>query len=173
MLLFEDEATFYRQPTQAWLWARLGRVQPRLRYSCRSNCRMRVVATLDAVTGAVHAEQTDRVSADRLARYVAGLSARYPVAETIWLVWDNWPVHAHTKVLSALARQQRVKVLWLPTYAPWLNPIEKAWRWTRQQVVHAHPWCDDFGQFRRQVMDELGRLSQGSAELLRYVGLSI
>jgi transposase len=171
-LLFEDEGTFYRQPTQAWLWASLGRVQPRLRYSCRSNCRMRVVATLEAGTGAVHAEQMSRVSADRLARYVAGLSARYPEAATIWLVWDNWPVHAHHKVLEALARQRRVKVLWLPTYAPWLNPIEKAWRWTRQRVTHAHPWCDDFGEFRRQVMDELERLRHGSRELLHYVGLS-
>lgn len=172
MLLFEDEGTFYRQPTQAWLWAPLGRAQPRLRYSCRSNCRVRVVATLEAATGAVHAEQMSRVSADRLARYVAGLSARYPKADTIWLVWDNWPVHAHETVLASLARQPRVKVLWLPTYAPWLNPIEKAWRWTRQRVTHAHPWCDDFSEFRRQVMDELGRLSHGSADLLRYVGLS-
>ena len=50
-------------------------------------------------------------------------------------------------------------------------------RWTlaalgRQRVTHAHPWCDDFSEFRRQVMHELGRLAQGSAELLRYVGLS-
>jgi len=65
-----------------------------------------------------------------------------------------------------------VEVLWLPTYAPWLNPMEKGWRWTRQRVVHAHPWCDDFREFREQVRDEFDRLSDGSEEFLRYVGLS-
>lgn len=66
-LLFEDEGTFYRQPTQAWLGAHLGKRQPRLPYSHRSNTRMRVVAYLDATTGAVHSQEMARVSAARLA----------------------------------------------------------------------------------------------------------
>lgn len=171
-LLFGDEGTFYRQPTQAWLWAHLGRQQPRLPYSHRSNTRMRVVAYLDATTGAVHSEEMARVSAARLADNVRQLSQHYPHAERIYLVWDNWPIHLHPKVAQALGRQPRLKVLGLPTYAPWLNPMEKGWRWIRQRVTHAHPWCDDFQEFRAQVRGELARLAEGSPEFLRYVGLS-
>jgi transposase len=57
----------------------------------------------------------------------------------------------------------------LPTYAPGLNPIEKVWRRTRQRVVHAHPWCDDFQEFRDPIRTEFQSLAQGSKELLRYV----
>lgn len=172
VVLFQDEGTFYRQPSQGWLWAHMGRAQPRMRYSHRENTRMRVVAYLNATTAAVHAEDMSSVTAERLARNVSGISSWYPQAETIYVVMDNWPVHRHPKVTAALAGQPRVEVLWLPTYAPWLNPMEKGWRWTRQRVTHAHPWSDDFREFREQVRGEFDRLSGGSEELLRYVGLS-
>lgn len=172
VLLYEDESTFYRQPTQAWIWAHLGRRQPRIRYSHRSNTRMRVIGYLNATTGAVHSQDMGRVTVQRLARSVLKLSSTYPQAETIFMAWDNWPNHSHPTVLEALEKQSRVKVLWLPTYAPWLNPADKLWRRTRQRVTHAHPWCDDFREFRQHVMAELADLSQGSEELLRYVGLS-
>jgi transposase len=172
VLLFEDESTFYRQPTQAWIWSSLGRLQPKMRYSHRSNTRMRMVGYLDAHTAAVHSEDMSRVSVDRLARSVARLSERHPNAEKIYLAWDNWPIHAHPKVLAALRRQPRVEVLWLPTYAPWLNPMEKGWRWGRQRVAHAHPWSDNFLEFRQRVRDEYAQLATPSEEFRRYVGLS-
>jgi hypothetical protein len=65
------------------------------------------------------------VTVERLARSVARLSQWYAEAETIYLVWDNWPNHAHPKVLETLSQQPRLRVLWLPTYAPWLNASEK------------------------------------------------
>lgn len=164
--------TFYRQPSQGWLWAYFGRRQPKMPYSHRANTRMRIVGYLNATSGAVHGEDMSTVSARRLARSVAQLSQWYPRAEKIYLVWDNWPVHRHRLVEKALAAQNRVEVLWLPTYAPWLNAIEKLWRWMRQRLIHAHPWCDDFVLYRDRVRDELARLSEGSKELLTYTGLS-
>ncbi len=172
VVLFQDEATFYRQPSQAWLWAWMGRRQPRLTYSHRANTRMRVVGYLNAVTGGVRTEDMSTVTADRLARSVSKLSQDYPAAERIYLVWDNWPNHTHPKVLQALAEQPRVHPLPLPTYSPWLNHLEKVWRWTCQRVSHAHPWSDDFREFRARVREEFALLASGSKELLRYVGLS-
>lgn len=46
-----DEASFYRQPTQAWLWAERGRTQPRVRWSYRSNTVVRVASAVEAVEG--------------------------------------------------------------------------------------------------------------------------
>jgi hypothetical protein len=172
VLLFQDEATFYRQPTQTCLWAGLGRRQPRLRYSHKSNTHIRVIGYLDAVWGAVHSQQASRVTVPCLIRSLRQLSQWYPTAEKIYLVWDNWPVHQHWRVQQALADQPRVEVIWLPTYAPWLNPIEKVWRWLKQSVTHAHPWCDDFHEYRHQIDTALQSLAEGSPQLLTYVGLS-
>jgi hypothetical protein len=172
VLLYQDEGTFYRQPTQASLWAGAGRKQPPMSYSCRSNTRMRLVGYLNATSGAVHSEDMKAVTVKQLAKSVSQLSTWYPQAETIYLVWDNWPNHAHQTVMAALQKQERVKLIWLPTYAPWLNAIEKLWRWLRQRVTHTHPWCDDFHLFRQQVRTELDSLANGSQSLLRYVGMS-
>lgn len=172
VLLFEDEVTLYRQPSQGWLWSYLGRQQPRMRYANGNNTKMRVVGYLNAISGAVHAEEMPEVSTRRLAHSVAQISAWYPQAENIYLVWDNWPNHASRLVLEALRKQPRVHILWLPTYAPWLNAIEKVWRWLKQRVVHAHPWCDDFRQFRDTVMSSLNQFVNGSEEILQYTGLS-
>lgn len=146
-------------------------MQPRVKYANRENTRMRIVGYLNATTGTVHAEDMPEVTAARLAQSVSHLSDWYPDAETIYLVWDNWPNHDSKEVRKALDRQPRVQVLWLPTYSPWLNAIEKLWKWLRQTVVHAHPWCDDFRQFRQNLMAPLQNLAFGSQDILRYVGL--
>ena len=169
--LFEDEVSFYRQPSQAWLWAYLGRRQPRLPYSHRANTLMRVVGLLNAATGQVHAWDFSHVTADRLARCFQQIGRLYPNALRIYLVLDNWPVHFHPKVQAALAADPRIHLLPLPTYSPWLNPIEKLWRWIKQRVTHAHPWSDDFLAFKEQIRTELQQFAFGSDDLLQYCGI--
>jgi transposase InsO family protein len=171
ILLYTDELTLYRQPSQASLWFWRGRLQPKLRYSCRSNTRMRLLGMLDACTGEVFAWDYAKITAVRLGKHWLEAVRSYPEAEKIYIVMDNWPVHFHPSALGPLAQDDRVEILPLPTYAPWLNPIEKLWRLLKQHVCHAHPWCDDFTCFRRQVMQELESFRCGSAEVLRYVGL--
>jgi hypothetical protein len=170
-VLFTDEVSFYRQPSQAWLWASMGRIQPKLRYSHRANTLMRVVGVLDAMSAQVRVWNFPSVTAERLARCWKELGSLYPQARKIYLVEDNWPVHFHPKVQAALAADPRIEVVPLPTYAPWLNNIEKLWRWVKQRVTHAHPWCDDFLVFKQQILAEFQRLDPGSAELRRYCGL--
>lgn len=171
-MLFEDEASFYRQPSQGWLWSSMGRRQPRMRYSNRANVRMRVVGFLNAVTGKVHSSDFSSVTVSRLRECLASVRRCYQRARKIYIAWDNWPNHLHPALLAFLREHPQISIVLLPTYAPWLNAIEKLWRLVRQDVTHAHPWCDDFTTFRAVIRDKLAQYSLGSAQLLRYVGLS-
>ena len=63
------------------------------------------------------------------------------------------------------------RILELPTYASWLNPIEKLWRWLQQDVLHLHRLCDDWQALKLAFANFLDGLTDGSLELLRYVGL--
>lgn len=170
-VLFVDEASFYRQPTQGWLWSWIGRFQPKLPYSHHANTVMRVVGFLEATQAQVHAWDFSRVTVQRFVQCLKRISAAYPQAKKLYLVMDNWPVHRHPFTQQAAAADERIHVLFLPTYAPWLNNIEKLWRWMKHYVVHAHPWCDDFLQFRETIRHELLRLGPGSTELRHYCGL--
>ena len=87
------------------------------------------------------------------------------------MVQDNWSIHTHEEVLAALARWPRIEPVWLPTYSPWLNPIEKLWRWLRQDVLKLHRLAGDWPRLRARVSIFLGQFAAASRALLRTVGL--
>jgi DDE superfamily endonuclease len=62
--------------------------------------------------------------------------------------------------------------VWLPTDAPWLNPIEKRWRWLRRDVLKGHRLAGDWPQVRTQVNAFLDQFAHGSPALLRSVCLA-
>jgi transposase len=74
-------------------------------------------------------------------------------------------------VLSPLARYPRINPVWLPTSAPGLNPLEKLWRWVRQDVLTRQRWGEDWPQVKHRVPEFLDQLTHGSPALLRSVGL--
>lgn len=102
----------------------------------------------------------------------AHIVSRYAWASRIYVVQDNWSIHRHPEVLEALTKLPQIEPVWLPTYAPWLNPIEKLWRWLRQDVLKMHQLAANWSQLRQQVHAFLDRFVTSSKELLRYVGLS-
>ena len=169
--LYLDEMSYYRQPTLSSAWSSQGaRHQPRARLSHRRNSLRRVVGALDVVTGQVIAEQWPKVGVRRLAAFYQVLRRHYPEAEVIHLIQDNWPIHFYPQVERAAAAAQ-IEMVRLPTYAPWLNPIEKLWRKLRQEVLHMHRLSDDWQTLQQRVRDFLDTFAQGSRALLHYVGL--
>lgn len=59
---------------------------------------------------------------------------RYPTGHFI-LVLDNASIHKSSSSLAALSLfEHRVKVIWLPAYCSELNPIERFWRYLKEQV---------------------------------------
>ena len=195
VLLFQDELTYYRQPTLASSFAPSGSKEPLAERSHRSNTPTRLTGALNARTGQVSVLQAPRIGVPELVRFYEHLAHQYAAAERIYLVQDNWPVHFHPDVLAALEPQEwpwpwlrpgnwstapsasarrlhlPIQLVPLPTYASWANPIEKLWRWLRQDLLHLHPWADDLAELRRQVLAFLDQFAQGSSDLLRYVGL--
>jgi transposase len=89
----------------------------------------------------------------------------------VYVIQDNWSIHQHPDVLPALADYPRLQPVWLPTYAPWLNPIEKLWRWRRQDILKLHRLADAWDELRQRVRTFLDQFTTGSTELLHYVGL--
>lgn len=169
--LYLDELTYYRQPSLARAWEQQGAAhQPLARCSYRRNTKRRVVATLDTNTGQVVFHQASKVGIKALIAFYAKIRAAYPTAATIFVIQDNWPMHADERVLAA-AQSQRITPLWLPTYAPWLNPIEKLWRKLKQEVLHLHRLSDAWEVLQTRVEAFLANFAQGSLALLRYVGL--
>jgi transposase len=169
--LYLDEMSYYRQPSLSRAWSVRGALnQPTARLSSHRNSLRRVVAVLDVTTGQVLAQQWPKVGVRRLAAFYRVIRQHYPEAQTIHLIQDNWPIHFYPLV-EHCAAEARVQMVRLPTYAPWLNPIEKLWRKLRQEVLHLHRLSDDWQTLQQRVADFFQSFAAGSQALLRYVGL--
>lgn len=170
VIVFLDEFSYYRQPTLAHAYHLTGTSLPAARQVARSNTRTRLVAVLNGLTGKVTYLQRSTIGRLALRDFYIQVRAAYPEAKRIYVVQDNWPVHKLPEVLQAL-RSNALTPLFLPTYASWLNPIEKLWRWLKQDILHLHKLANDLETLRSQVRDFLDSFASGSDSLLRYVGL--
>jgi putative transposase len=71
-----------------------------------------------------------------IAELLEALLEKHPTG-TIYVAWDNAGTHEDDEVETVLrAAAGRLVLLYLPTYSPWLNPIEMLWRQFRREVTH-------------------------------------
>ena len=66
---------------------------------------------------------------------------------TVVIIWDGASWHRARAVQAAAAKLGFTLIL-LPAYRPDLNPIEKLWRWMREEVTRNH-----FHQSMRHLFD--------------------
>ncbi len=173
VVLFWDEMGFFRWPEPAADWGPSAPLPPPVaRRSATNNQQGRILGALNALTGQVDYLDNYIVGREKVIALYRKLDQVYPDARHIYVAQDNWSIHRHPDVLNALEALPRLEPLWLPTYAPWLNPIEKLWRWLRQDGLNLHRRADAWTTLRATVRDFLDQFSSGSEELLRYVGLA-
>lgn len=195
IFLYLDEFSYYRQPTVTLAYEQRGNYQWRANLSHRSNTRCRGIGALNAMTGQVHYRQADKIRTKVQVAFYRDIVQSYPQARTIYVAQDNWPNHAAPAVMAHLEAQRTpffpntfsnwstaerymtppdalpIQLVFLPTYAPWTNPIEKLWRWVRQDILHLHRLSDQWGDLKQRVMDFMMQFEHGSTQLLHYIGL--
>lgn len=193
-LLYLDECGYEKIPSLDRGYEETGEKQPTAAPSQSSNRQMRIAACLCATTGAVHARRAEETGRSVLIDLYREVADCYSESRVIYVVQDNWPVHYHADIIGQLEPQKwpwpfkvpdnwpevpeeptaedplPIQVVGLPTYAPWLNPIEKLWRYLKQEVVHLHQ-KQDFSSLHAHVDAFLDRFADGSEHLLQYVGL--
>ena len=104
-----------------------------------------------------------------IAEFLELLLDKHP-HETIYVAWDNANTHQDDEV-EAVVRDAagQLVLLYLPTYSPWLNPIEMLWRHYRREVTH----CELFTSMTKLVnatLDFFSRCNQTSANVLSIIG---
>ena len=80
--------------------------------------------------------------------------------ETIFVAWDNASTHQDNEVEAVVrAAAGRLVSMYLPTYSPWLNPIEMLWRHFRREVTHC------------ELFTSMNALIEASQEFFRRLNL--
>ncbi len=166
--VFMDQMGFNRWPDPGKDW---GSTPPLADRRGAKERKWRLIGALNPLTGQVDYLDAYIVGRAKVINFYEQLVAAYPQVRRLYVIQDNWSIHSHPDVMEALQAWPQVTPVWLPTYAPWLNPIEKLWRWLRQEVLKLHRWADDWETLLGRVRAFLEQFAHGSERLLEYVGL--
>ena len=112
-------------------------------------------------SGHVTYRTAERKNSDSFIAFLEQLLADYPRQHLI-LVMDNASYH-HSKTTRAAFSlyEERLLVIWLPKYSPFLNPIERFWLHFKQLAVanRLHRSLADLQQSVDDVMAQQNRLT--------------
>lgn len=195
VLYFLDQLTVYLHPSVGYDWVKPGEVQPLCRQGYRSNRTFRLCGAVNCFTADIEVMVRSKISVSALVEFFKQLSQKHQ-GKTIYIVLDNWTVHWHPDVRAALEPQHYpftmdlpkswqhlkarkkyrnlnlpIQLVYLPTYASWLNPIEKVWKWLKQDVIHLHRMTDDFIALKTRVLEWFTKPTHSAEQILKFIGL--
>lgn len=129
--------------------------------SARDRLNLHGALRFDDQSAIVLEEETiDTLSTLRLLRAIGKKQKR----GTIHLVLDNASYY-HAKLVQQWIRYHpRFKLLFLPSYSPNLNIIERLWRFFHQQITY-NQYFETFDEFKSTTLDFFKNLNQYEKEL--------
>ena len=107
-------------------------------------------AALDIATGEVTAQCKQRHRHQDYLAFLRHIDNNVPEDLDIHLVVDNYATHKHAKVRAWLARRPRYHVHYTPTYASWLNQVERWFGIITQQAIRRGSFSS-VPQLRRRI----------------------
>jgi putative transposase len=107
-------------------------------------------AAFDVATGKVIADCKPRHRHQEFLAFLRELEATVPAALDVHLILDNYGTHKHQKVRAWLARHPRFHLHFTPTYASWINQVERWFGIITQRAIRR-------GSFRkvRQLVERI------------------
>ncbi len=100
------------------------------------NAGVKLIGTLDYVTGNVYCEEHERYDAKVFLDFLKVVLSRYPKGKIV-MILDNARIH-HAKLIQPFLDEVkgRLKLMFLPPYSPDFNLIEGLWGWLKSSVIN-------------------------------------
>ena len=104
-----------------------------------------------------------------MAELLQALVDKHPTG-IIYVAWDNADTHQDDEVEAVVrAAAGRLVLLYLPTYSPWLNPIEMLWRHFRREVTHGELF-ENLEALLQAAQDFFDRYNRCPQQVLSIIG---
>jgi transposase len=162
-LVFVDESGFYLLPAVVRTYAPRGLTPTIYEWQTRDH-----LSVMGAVTPAGQVYTLARQQSLNGLHAIEFLGhVLRQAGERLLVIWDRSPIHRRAAVtrFAATIGRQRLRVEFLPSYAPDLNPVE--WLWRRlKQVELRNLACRDLEQLHAQFHLAVGRVRR-KAKLIR------
>ena len=150
-MFFVDAAHFVFGTFLCYLWS-FTRIFVR---AASGRQRFNVLGAWNAVTHHLIAvTNTTVVNTETMSEVFTGGSSALGLTGAITLVLDN-ARYQHNAAVKALASQLGITLLFLPSYSPNLNLIERLWKFTKRRALYGryHPKFANFQAAIQEILD--------------------
>jgi transposase len=113
--------------------------------------RTNLSGTLDAETHEVYVQEYVTLNAETTIDFFNFLESKNLEAEIIYLILDNAGYYKGEKIREYL-KTSRIKLVFLPPYAPNLNLIERLWKFFKKKVLY-NQYYKTYSEFRDSCLN--------------------
>jgi len=135
--------------------------------------RLNLHGAINAETYQVTIIESKTVNGESTVTLLESIENTYPLAKEIIVILDNAKYH-YSKVVKEFIENSKIKLVFLPSYSPNLNLIERLWKFFKKKVLY-NTYHKDISAFRESCIkffrnindyyDELEKLMQGEFDL--------
>ncbi|MCP3681019.1 MAG: IS630 family transposase, partial [Gammaproteobacteria bacterium] len=142
---------------------KVGQAKEVLSNSGRSRCNLN--GAYNPRTQEVFVRNYKTINAETVIEFFKELESFYSNKAEIYAIVDNAKYYKNTHV-QAYIKTSRIKMIFLPTYSPNLNLIERFWKLLKKQVIN-NSYYEHFRDFQSAVLDFCNKSSPEHRALIR------
>lgn len=160
-ILYMDGVHPQHNTMLAYGWIKKG--QDNIIKSNTGRQRININGALDAETHAVITREDERINAQSTIALLKQVEAAYPLAAIIYVICDNARYY-RSKLVGQFLETSKIQLVFLPSYSPNLNLIERLWKFMKKQVLY-NKYYEKFDVFKQTTLSFLENIQQYKSEL--------
>lgn len=147
-IIFMDGMHPYHNPGISKAWIKVGQEKEVLSNSGRSRCNLN--GAYNPMTQEVIVRNYKTINKDTVIEFFKEIEAFYVSKAEIYAIVDNAKYYKNQAVQTYL-ETSRINLVFLPTYSPNLNLIERFWKVLKKQVI-SNTYYEHFRDFQNAVL---------------------
>lgn len=165
-VLFMDAVHPQHNTMAAYGWIKRGEQREVPTSSGRE--RLNLHGAMNAETYEVTVIESATVDDESTLQLLKMLEQKYALAAFIYIILDNARYHYSRKV-KAYLKNSRIKLVFLPSYSPNLNLIERLWKFFKKKVLY-NTYYEKLEDFRQACIKFFINIDNYQAELISIMG---
>lgn len=160
-ILYMDGVHPQHNTMLAYGWIKRG--QDNIVKSNTGRQRVNINGALDSETHAVITREDESINALSTIELLKKIEAAYPLAIIIYVICDNARYY-RSKLVSQFLETSKIQLVFLPSYSPNLNLIERLWKFMKKKILY-NKYYEKFDTFKEVTLGFFENIQQYKPEL--------
>ena len=166
-VIFIDAVHPQHNTMAAYGWIKQGQARELKTNSGRE--RLNLHGALNIETGEVTIIESETVNSDSTIELLETLEQKYFLSNKLHIILDNARYHYSKEVAEYLETTDKINLVFLPSYSPELNLIERVWKYFKKLVLY-NKYYENLDAFRAASINFLLDIRDGKHCLRSLLG---